>query len=369
MKTAEQVYIALTLELCRADANLRPPPDLNPSEPDSHGRGRYGSRSRTRTCRPRTSRPDDDAAAGPSRAAGGGRHRGRARSAGTSDRTRTVGCSPLRAPGERPRRADKKDAAGAGADNDNDAPGVELASVVSFLEGLASEEPLCQLPDVHRIPAIQKWVRLRNGLLYVHRRLAEVLQDRSLIMWNANHLGMSYRVPTPKHGLTPKQVRELTWDRREWYRRRVDKIMSGYNQALRTIQVNAAREMFPAMACDYFPGRDKFIKTYFAYMPKHEMDQPVVKPWNPGEYNQSILPLWRDRYYQCRARNTALPAPVPRPPRSDSSTALDSTAPSGTCAPEATAAAAAASTSASAQRPEERPLASILEARETRTSA
>lgn len=76
--------------------------------------------------------------------------------------------------------------------------------------------------------------------------------------------------------------------------------MRGYNTALRTIQVNAARELFPAMACDYFPARDRFIKTYFAYMPKHEMDTPVVKPWNPGEFNQEVLPRWRDRYYQCR---------------------------------------------------------------------
>ncbi|XP_034238095.1 uncharacterized protein LOC117643357 [Thrips palmi] len=170
----------------------------------------------------------------------------------------------------------------------------------SFLESLASEDPLCQLPDVCRIPAIQKWIRLRNGLLYVHRRLDEVLQDRSLTMYNANHLGMAYRVPTPKHGLSPKQVRELTWDKRDWYRRRVDKIMRGYYTALRTIQVNASREMFPAMACDYFPARDRFIKTYFAYMPKHEMDVPVVKPWNAGEFNQEVLPRWRDRYYQCR---------------------------------------------------------------------
>ncbi|XP_026277662.1 uncharacterized protein LOC113206008 [Frankliniella occidentalis] len=248
---------------------------------------------------------DDEGAEAPSRKRGVGARSGgsRGRSAAVSTvRTRTVGSSPLRAPAERPKRpkrpAAKRD--GAAGEADDDSPGVDPASVVSFLESLASEEPLCQLPDVHRIPAIQKWVRLRNGLLYVHRRLAEVLEDRSLIMWNANHLGMSYRVPTPRHGLTPKQVRELTWDRREWYRRRVDRIMRGYNTALRTIQVNAAREMFPAMACDYFPGRDKFLKTYFAYMPKHEMDQPVVKPWNPGEYNQSILPRWRDRYYQCR---------------------------------------------------------------------
>lgn len=45
--------------------------------------------------------------------------------------------------------------------------------------------------------------------------------DRSLTMYNANHLGMAYRVPTPKHGLSPRQARELTWDKREWYRRRV----------------------------------------------------------------------------------------------------------------------------------------------------
>ena len=48
-----------------------------------------------------------------------------------------------------------------------------------------------------------------------------MLQGRSLVMWSASHLGMAYRVPTPKHGLTGQQVRELTWDRREWYRRRV----------------------------------------------------------------------------------------------------------------------------------------------------
>lgn len=130
---------------------------------------------------------------------------------------------------------------------------------------------------------------------------AEVLQGRSLVMWNANHLGMSYRVPTPTHGLTARQARELTWDRRDWYRRRVDKIMKGYNTALRSIQVNASREMFPAMACDYFPSRDKFLRTYFAYLPKHEMDTVVVRPWNSGEYNQAVLPRWRDRYYQCRA--------------------------------------------------------------------
>ena len=82
--------------------------------------------------------------------------------------------------------------------------------------------------------------------------------------------------------------------------------MRGYNKALRSIQVNAAREMFPAMACDYFPSRDKFLKTYFAYMPKHEMDVLVVKPWNSAEFNEHILPLWRNRYYQCRQ-----PAPAP----------------------------------------------------------
>uniref|UniRef100_A0A1B6J5R0 DUF4771 domain-containing protein n=1 Tax=Homalodisca liturata TaxID=320908 RepID=A0A1B6J5R0_9HEMI len=163
----------------------------------------------------------------------------------------------------------------------------QLRSALKILSDLG--DPLAQLPKLHKLPAIQRWLEIRRGKRRIlSEEVKQTLLQTSRGMWKTAMTTQSTK--GPKLDIPKREERLLTWDRKKWLNSQVKRELLNYNSRLRQEKVDNARYFFPAMLNHYDHGSKlnrNFRDLYFTYFPSREADIFPYRPWKPNEIKNS----------------------------------------------------------------------------------
>uniref|UniRef100_A0A1B6LCJ2 DUF4771 domain-containing protein n=1 Tax=Graphocephala atropunctata TaxID=36148 RepID=A0A1B6LCJ2_9HEMI len=163
----------------------------------------------------------------------------------------------------------------------------QLQSALKVLSELG--DPLAQLPKLHTLPTIQRWVEIRRGKRRIlSQKLKEELLRTSRGMWATASTAES--VKGPKLDIPKTEERLLTWNKKKWLASQVKSEVQKFNSRLKQSKVDNSRYFFPAMLNHYDHGSKlnrNFRDLFFTYLPAREGDTFTYRPWKPNETRNS----------------------------------------------------------------------------------
>ncbi|KYM77477.1 hypothetical protein ALC53_12106 [Atta colombica] len=144
-----------------------------------------------------------------------------------------------------------------------------------------------KLPKCYLMPQLQDWVMYRQGVVFSETDKKNLMQE-TRIMWNITTKKMPMQIEKPSLHMTKPQLKRLTFDQAERFKKKIEKIKEVYHNEVRKTRVSHARLMWSTMEHGKFPSAS-FKRTFFTYLASKEADGHVYKPWLPSELRKEDL--------------------------------------------------------------------------------
>ncbi|XP_043247783.1 uncharacterized protein LOC122394748 [Colletes gigas] len=146
------------------------------------------------------------------------------------------------------------------------------------LKKMATEGFLfAKLPKCFLMPQLQYWLMYRQGIA-IDNIDKDNSVHKSVMMWNVLDVRKSSKVEPPSLKLTKVELRELTFDRAEEMKEKIEKKKEIFYSKVRKERVLYSRSMWNTVDYGKFPSMS-FKEAYFTYMANREADGHVYKPW------------------------------------------------------------------------------------------
>lgn len=123
---------------------------------------------------------------------------------------------------------------------------------------------LASLPDVHKLPILREWIRVRYGFSYTPAEIAQSVTQSKMVLWNMSKVTFKKPFTPAISDFSLKQI--INFACQPLLREKASKVYGQYSHDVKFIIMDMARIFWEAMKpyqCSMGPPRD----TFFAYAP------------------------------------------------------------------------------------------------------
>ncbi|XP_032672833.1 uncharacterized protein LOC116844857 [Odontomachus brunneus] len=154
---------------------------------------------------------------------------------------------------------------------------LDLMTIIKAeLKKMATEGYIfAKLPECYLMPQLQDWVMYRKGVAFSETD-KKALMRHTLFIWRQLDTMPQPKIELPSLHMTPHQLRELTYDRAEEMKKKIEKKMATFYSKIHKSRVFYARSSWGSMEFGKFPST-WFKRAFFTYMASREADGHIYK--------------------------------------------------------------------------------------------
>lgn len=144
---------------------------------------------------------------------------------------------------------------------------------------------LASMPDVHRIPLLREWMKVRYKFKYTYEYRHQIVSD-TVRLWHTMG-NMKINVERPLASILLEKGIPLNYDNQKFYTKKALGLKNQYTKCLRLALLDKTREFWVTMMpylCPMGPPRGPF----YAYLPGRESDIHSFRPWKSGECKDMV---------------------------------------------------------------------------------